>query len=64
MKIRQEVMSPSPSELHRISSVSPPVVVEGAGAQEALRSCAFSSRMESEDSAVGRAFSGREWQLN
>lgn len=63
MKIRQEVMSPSPSELRHISSVSPPVV-EGPGAQEALRPCAFSSRMESEDSAVGRVFSGREWQLN
>lgn len=64
MKISQEVMCPSPGELHHISSVSPPVVVEGPGAQEALRPGAFSNCVESEDSAMDRAFSGREWQLN
>lgn len=58
MNIRQEVLSPSPSELW--GSVSPAVMAEGPGHRK-HRGHVFSNRVESEDSAVDTAFSHREW---
>lgn len=60
MKIRQEVSSPSPSELCHISSVSPAVMVEGPGHRK-HEGHAFYNCVESEESAVDTAFSDREW---